>query len=58
MSESFTSLMENPHIKEQGNLNMDVPIGMDADDHGLRAINPQRNRFPYCVVWTPIPVLT
>lgn len=50
--------MENPHIKEQGNLNMDVPIGMDADDHGLRAINPQRNRFPYCVVWTPIPVLT
>ena len=21
-------------------------------------INPERNRYPYCIVWTPIPLLT
>jgi hypothetical protein len=21
-------------------------------------VNPPRNRYPYCIVWTPIPLLT
>ena len=49
--------MENPQIKAQTNVNLDEPIGMDVGD-GLGTINVQRSRFPYCVVWTPIPVLT
>ena len=49
--------MENPHIQAQRNREVDVPVGMEASDSSI-IINPQRSRFPYCIVWTPIPVLT
>ena len=27
-------------------------------DNERWVINPKRNRFPFCIVWTPIPLLT
>ena len=29
-----------------------------SDDLSSKEINPKINRFPYCIVWTPIPFLT
>lgn len=50
--------MENPQIQVQKDRERgDFPIGMEEND-GSTTINPQRSRFPYCIVWTPIPVLT
>ena len=49
--------MENPQFQVQKNKDLEVPIGMEASDNSS-IINPQKSRFPYCVVWTPIPVLT
>ncbi|XP_028393745.1 transmembrane protein 222-like [Dendronephthya gigantea] len=50
--------MENPQIQAQkGTETGDAFNGMEANDSST-AINPQRSRFPYCIVWTPIPVLT
>ena len=50
--------MENPQIQAQRNKDVEVPIGMESSDSPSSMINPQRSRFPYCIVWTPIPVLT
>ena len=30
---------------------------MDAEDN-YKKIDAARSRYPYCIVWTPIPVLT
>ena len=49
--------MENPQIQAQRSKDTEFPIGMEASDSSSM-INPQRSRFPYCIVWTPIPVLT
>lgn len=49
--------MENPQFQAEKTNEARVPIGMEASD-GSSIINPQRSRFPYCIVWTPIPVLT
>ena len=49
--------MENPQFQSQRNKDLEVPIGMEASDNSSM-INPQRSRFPYCIVWTPIPVLS
>ena len=49
--------MENPQIQVQKSKEGEVSIGMEGNEN-LSSINPQRSRFPYCIVWTPIPVLT
>ena len=28
------------------------------EDMDQSKVNPQRNRYPFCIVWTPIPLLT
>jgi hypothetical protein len=28
------------------------------EDMDQSRVNPQRNRYPFCIVWTPIPLLT
>lgn len=33
-----------------------IDATMSADNH--MSINRNRNRYPYCIVWTPIPMLT
>ena len=49
--------MENPQIQVQRSKESEISIGMEGNESS-NSINPQRSRFPYCVVWTPIPVLT
>jgi len=34
------------------------PIAMNEDMESLPKIDFKNDRFPYCIVWTPIPVLT
>lgn len=42
---------------------VEVPTAAETDKKqfsgsGSSAMDVDRSRFPYCVVWTPIPVLT
>jgi len=30
----------------------------DVDEGGVSVIDPSRNRYPYCIVWSPLPPIT
>ena len=47
-------------IKQDEEINKDL-ITLNSNTQlniNTKKINPQKNRYPYCIVWTPIPFLT
>lgn len=47
-------------IKQDEEINKDLIILNSNTQLNIntKKINPQKNRYPYCIVWTPIPFLT
>ncbi|CAG5129670.1 unnamed protein product, partial [Candidula unifasciata] len=35
-----------------------VTMGSDTNNLDVSSVNPRSNRYPHCIVWTPIPCLT
>ena len=47
-------------IKQDEEINKEI-ITLNSNtklNNNPKKINPQKNRYPYCIVWTPIPFLT
>ncbi|SPP79780.1 transmembrane protein 222 isoform X1 [Drosophila guanche] len=46
------------NLEHQRQLSEDITVAMGGVAERLPPVNKDDNRFPYCIVWTPIPVLT
>ena len=56
--------VEEPGPQPIGDLPAPVVTNSKIDEHKFEddmdqtRVNPRRNRYPFCIVWTPIPLLT
>ena len=41
-----------------GSRTSSVAMGSEINLFGTRGVDPKCQRFPHCIVWTPIPCLT
>lgn len=62
-AEGSSPLLLPPPPPPPGMAEVEVPTAAETDKKqfsglGSSAMDVDRSRFPYCVVWTPIPVLT
>ena len=48
---------QNTNIASSDEITKEVSFS-ESQSKSLPAINPKLSRFPYCIVWTPIPFLT
>lgn len=45
-------------VKEERTVIMSLTSNGSSTDSNAPAINIETDKFPFCIVWTPIPVLT
>lgn len=62
-AEGSSPLLLPPPPPPPGMAEVEAPTAAETDKKhfsgsGSSAMDVDRSRFPYCVVWTPIPVLT
>lgn len=63
-SRKYSLLVRNDDddVEIAGYESEDAALAFDSDQEltgqGNVQIDPQQGRFPYCIVWTPIPLLT
>ena len=46
------------NTKQMDEINKEIIIHSNTQLNNQKKISPQKNRYPYCIVWTPIPFLT
>ncbi len=46
------------NTKQIEEINKEIIIHSNTHLNNQKKISPQKNRYPYCIVWTPIPFLT
>lgn len=62
-AEGNSPLLLPPPPPPPGMAEVEAPTAAETDKKqfncsGVGTMDVERSRFPYCVVWTPIPVLT
>ena len=57
-SDDIAKNYKNSNISSTDEITKEVSFSESKSKLPLSEINPKLNRFPYCIVWTPIPLLT
>ncbi|CAL1545910.1 unnamed protein product [Lymnaea stagnalis] len=55
---SYKNMTDLDNIDRSRSERSSVNMGSDMNLYNGAKVDPQHNRFPHCIVWTPIPCLT